>query len=692
MTKREFHDDPEASFYHSGSGPRPRKRVYAPRKRRPDLAERTIIAWDSEGINIQGPEKPQHLVIFGCSADSDNPLIAKDIHTGDALRYICDIGARFPHAVHIGYGFRYDANMIIRHLPIRCLAELKEKGETYYDWQGCRYRVAWLPGKRFQVTRRRNGIREVTVTIDDIISFFASSFIKATESILADELTDDDREVIAHGKAERGNNTWDDLPDILRYWTAEIRLMQRLAVKFREVMYESGFMLRNWYGPGALSSYIINTRGLRRHIVNGPPELPSDAHQASKRAYAGGRFELFRIGRFANGPVYSLDINSAYPYAISQAPGLGVQDGFWQYVENPDRIAYFGVYRIRFHAPNASCFEPRPMPLFHRDYKGTITYPNVVHGWYWSPEAASVANRPGVEICEAWEWVPREPELRPFSFLADMYAERMRIGKRNVMSMPYKLGPNSLYGKFAQRIGWVTDNNGAHHPPRSHCLPLAGWVTSYTRAMLYSVLRNVPWDTLIAVETDGIYMTTDPTTIPGLRMGDGLGEWDVSHYNELLYLQSGIYHRRVGEEWLPPKSRGLDTASVSLPVVREYLRACRGGVAEWPGLPVTLRPRFVGLTAAMAGNAPVKVRHCRWEPGERILEPGGKGKRVHFPNVCRACHEGHSAWDAGHTLIIRSRSDGSMSYPHFLPWEGGEQYEETATAEALDRIDEDMTL
>jgi Tat protein secretion system quality control protein TatD with DNase activity len=51
-------------------------------------------------------------------------------------------------------------------------------------------------------------------------------------------------------------------------------------------------------------------------------------------------------------------------------------------------------------------------------------------------------------------------------------------------------------------------------PPRSHCLPLAGWVTSYTRAMLYNVLRQVPRDRLIAVETDGIYMTHDPPTWP----------------------------------------------------------------------------------------------------------------------------------------------------------------------------------
>lgn len=299
-----------------------------------------------------------------------------------------------------------------------------------------------------------------------------------------------------------------------------------------------------------------------------------------------------------------------------------------------------------------------------------------------------VAGRDGVEICEGWEWVPAEPALRPFAFLADMYAARQKIGKHNVMSMPYKLGPNSLYGKFAQRVGYRVDADGGKYPPRSHCLPLAGWTTSYTRAMLYNIMRQVPWDQLIAVETDGIYMQCDPAGLDGVTMGDGLGEWDATIYDELLYLQSGVYHRRNGMEWLAPKSRGLDTGSVSLPIVREYLSTCQPG--EFPPLTVTMRPRFVGLTAAMAGSAPLKVRHCRWEPGERVLVPGGKGKRVHVPAMCGACRRGLSAAETGHTLVVRSRSMGEMSAPHFLPWEAGEQYPDSDTAEVLDDISEDM--
>jgi hypothetical protein len=94
----------------------------------------------------------------------------------------------------------------------------------------------------------------------------------------------------------------------------------------------------------------------------------------------------------------------------------------------------------------------------------------------------------------------------------------------------------------------------------------------------------------------------------------------------------------------------------------------------------------------MAGAAPLKVRHCRWEAGERVLIPGGKGKRVHIPEMCGACRQGLAADVAGHTLFVRSRSMGEMSAPHFLPWEAGERQPDRDTAETLDELQGELLL
>src|SRR5690606_8827472 len=135
-------------------------------------------------------------------------------------------------------------------------------------------------------------------------------------------------------------------------------------------------------------------------------------------------------------------------------------------------------------------------------------------------------------------------------------------------------------GKLAQRVGWDEKNR---RPPRSHCLPLAGWITSHCRAALYRVMVQIPPDKLIAVETDGLYTTIPPEKLR-MTVGDGLGEWGYKAFEEMLYLQSGVYHRKSNGEWLSPKARGLDSASVSGEIIEEYFQECKPG--DFPVLAV----------------------------------------------------------------------------------------------------------
>jgi hypothetical protein len=660
------------------------------------ITDRRMIAWDGEGMKLSGNDKPQHYVMFGCSADIDGVLISQEIPVMEILEYIVKIGERYPNSVHVGYGFRYDVNMIIKGLPDKYLREIKSRGECTFKLGVFTWRLSWIPGKMFRVTKRwgpRNGKRSgdgyVSVRIDDMVSFFARPFLDACESILQDTLNDSDRAVIAHGKLARKDNLWNDLDDVETYWRAEIRLMEEMARKFRSVMFDAGIMLKDWYGPGAIANYLISKRGMRDHIQNTP--AISAVHDASKIAYAGGRFELFRVGR-VQGPVYGYDINSAYPAALVRAPSLGMDHGEWVHVENPRNIEEFGVYRISYnHMGKARPIEFAAMPLFHRDPRGSISFPQFVSGWYWSPEA-DVANEIGrrypgsVVVHEGWVW--RHDNSRPWGFLQEMFDKRIELGKKNVISMPYKLGPNSLYGKLAQRVGW---DQKTMSPPRSHCLPLAGWITSSCRASLYKVMIQIPMHKLIAVETDGIYTTADPDS---LRMDTGynLGQWGIDEYDEMLYLQNGVYHRRIGNTWLPPKARGLDIASVSQTIVEDYFRGLTPG--EFPTLTVQMRERFVGLNAAFVKGRGIHVKEHlgKWEAGQREMEPGGKGKRQHIPKACAECILGVSAWDNSHRLAIRTRSLGDMSTPHNLPWENVPLPDEMAKFRDLDAIAEDMLL
>jgi hypothetical protein len=444
--------------------------------------------------------------------------------------------------------------------------------------------------------------------------------------------------------------------------------MERTFTIFRNTMCKAGFALKDWYGPGALANFIIASQGMRPKMAGAQMPsglMPPEVHEASKRAFFGGRFELFKAGR-STGPLYSIDINSAYPHALRMVPNLAEDAGHWVHVVSPRKIERFGFYRIAYQAPNSRINETRPMPLPWRDKRGMITFPASVAGWYASPEALMMLGKRGAVIYEGWYWKANDPADLPWSFLSDMYETRMRLGKKNLMSMPFKLGPNSIYGKLAQTVGWNKEKN---LPPRSHALPIAAWITSYCRAMLYSAMAHAPGE-IVAVETDSIITTADPATL-GIAIGDGLGEWEVDQYDEIAYIQSGMYHIKKDGVWVKARSRGLHANEYTVETAEQYLRECLPDEdGEFPVLHLTTKPRFIGAGAANASSGDFKDNHCVWQIQTRKIGLGTAGKRRHIPAFCPACQAGLSPWDAPHPLVVMSHSDGvTLSAPRRIPWE-----------------------
>jgi hypothetical protein len=306
-----------------------------------------------------------------------------------------------------------------------------------------------------------------------------------------------------------------------------------------------------------------------------------------------------------------------------------------------------------------------------------ISYPAMTHGWYFSPEAAMMRGIPGVTIHEGWEWIPDSDE-RPWAFLSEMYETRMRLGKKNLLSMPFKLGPNSLYGKYAQTVGWDQENK---LPPKSHALPVAGWVTSFCRAMLWTVIRQCP-SAVIAVETDSVFCSVDPQTL-NIELGDELGQWSYEKYDEIIYLQNGMYHTRKGEQWNGVKSRGITKREFPVALAEEYLQTLLPREA-WSSMELPTAPRFIGAGAALASSAPFRETFCSWRSQTREIGIGDTGKRIHNPKTCKACSHGYSPNETPHRLMVHSRSDGqTLSFPRRLPWE---QKHTNEVQEIRDRI------
>lgn len=656
------------TLYHHGRKAKRDQSVHSRPDRKVNHADREFIAWDGEGINIRGPGRPQSYVLFG---STKGHIASRDgLGTFECLDHIIDTGRQHPTSIHVGFAFGYDSNMIVASLAPVKLGMLHRNGWVRLQHDGYTYVVTWARGKWLQVTRYNDNIPKTTVRIFDIFAFFGVSALQAWEG-MGIPVPDSVRE----GKAKRKVFTLTDFDNgiVKSYWSVEIQLYAQLADELRRRVYNAGLRITQWYGPGALATYKMVEQGTKLHMGQTSPEV----REAARYAYAGGRFELFKLGHTRR-TVYGVDINSAYPHAISQLPSL--VDGEWRHVDNPTTLQEFGVYRVQLL--RAGGFDRPPGPVFHRDKDHNISYPWRVDGWYWTPEA-HIAQRCGARIIEGWEYI--ESAIRPFGWVQEVYDRRRDWKRRGISAqIALKLLLNSMYGKMAQRIGY---NDQTKRIPPFHQLEWAGWVTSYVRARLWGLMTQrtedgrtvgMPWEDLIAVETDGVYTTCDPARL-GIVDSGNLGEWSVTEYDEVMYVQSGLawLHGEPDNDhpdgWYP-KRRGLDENTFTRTQCESYLRmlhARPSGRIPWP-VYRGQSTRFVTLGQALASKIPTELRHCVWSTDKREINPSGQGgKRCHIWRQCAACLDGASAYEAPHDLVINSLSMGPdpRSYPHSIPWE-----------------------
>lgn len=588
-----------------------------------NFSDRPFVAWDGEGVTYSG-DVQQSYVLWGCS--TGDRIIKPVLHTRECLDLLLEVERSKPEAIHVGFAMQYDVNMILRDIGRDHLEQLYTS--NYTKWQG--YRLFYFPNKWFQVVRDNTRVK-----LFDVFSFFQSSFVKACEKFLGEN--DPELERIREGKQARSSFAFDELEMfIIPYWEGELRLLLRLMESLRGDLHAADLRVSSWHGPGSVANAVFQQFAIGRAKHAAIPEVA----RAAQFAYAGGRFEQFRAGHYG-GSVYEYDINSAYPSAIRELPSL--QHGAWERVETfvPDS---FGVWYLEHHSQVSDSMH-EPWPLFYRDSRGRVSFPVEVQGWYWTPEAALAPE--SVQYGYVW----RDNGSKPFRFVEDMYLTRKRWKQEgNSAERALKLALNSLYGKMAQRIG------GKDGPPKWHQLEWAGYVTSHCRAKLYQAIRQAPND-VVAVETDAVFSMV-PLDLP---IGDGLGEWSVTEFDWVTYVQSGFYFGGQGE-WITEKYRGFDRGSVSHASVLDHFQN--------PTTPLEGETtRFVGMGIALHTAAVWRS----WETRPRGVVVGGGGKRSHVSRQCHECRAGASLTESLHHLSVRT--SGGRSFPHSLPWNDGEDWE-----------------
>jgi hypothetical protein len=605
---------------------------------------RRFIAWDGEETKDAG------YCLFGASVGIY--LQKPHLSSVEMLELLLDVSDKYPDAFHVGYAFDYDVNQIIKDMDKLHVAVLHQLGHV--TWQG--YRIAHIPHKILKVSDKN---KQRTIRLDDGFHYFRTRFDKALIKYKIG--TPDEQRIVSNGKDAREDFWYRDIDKIREYWKMELRLMVGLMDRIRTNINTAGFYIGEWHGPGALAKYALRQRGISKHKNPTPPEIIEPA----LFAYSGGWFERFRAG-IHDGPVYTADLNSAYIHAARQLPSLAT--GEWEYIVNPDpmlsRRVRMGLFRIRrtgtFAEYMATC-RGIPLPLFQRQSNKTLSHPVAVENWYWNPEASRVASHSNVEFFEAY--IFHDDGTYPFSWVGDMYDQRLlmqRVGNPGEQAFKWALA--SMYGAFAQRVGW---NQQTRTPPRWHQIEWAGWITSLCRSLIFDAALPVALQGgLVSIDTDGI-MSTVPFDTSFMPSGEGeqLGQWKIERFEGLVYVQNGLYWLLGNDgEWIEPKLRGIPKGrSLSVGTAIRSLEY---------GHPMEIRRKqFVGYGAAL---------HRDWstwrtwiggddEPPNYSINVNRSGNRIHVPMFCKPCQYGYTMTDCLHELAL-SPSNQLDSAIHRLPW------------------------
>ena len=91
--------------------------------------------------------------------------------------------------------------------------------------------------------------------------------------------------------------------------------------------------------------------------------IPYEIQEMAFRSYYGGRFEILKRGFIGNAYLY--DINSAYPYAITQIPDL--TKGKWVKRKSIHPKAKLGFFKIIANIPDCEYIPPFPFRANHEN-------------------------------------------------------------------------------------------------------------------------------------------------------------------------------------------------------------------------------------------------------------------------------------------------------------------------------------
>lgn len=530
------------------------------------------------------------------------------LHTQDILRWLWTITAKTEEEREAGdlspslwfYSSKYDWTHILFDIAAESPEFMNNLFHPPVDdpfkvfwWRG--WGISWVQAS-VKITRRWRYEGEWQYSKRSM--FFQDGFKCWGGGSFVDQLkswkvgTPEQVERIAAMKDKRAHFTEID-DDIAAYCQEEVDLLAELAQKITIIASELGIRPNQVYSAGSYAKAMLRKHGIADDPKTGwegyrGPDRYAGADDRIKdilmRSFFGGWFDLFETGLFPE--LHMIDLASAYPSVIRDLPCL--QHGHWEQGRSADpRAVTFG--RVYWEPNHDGDSKIGPFPWRFPD--GRTYRPEIGEGWYVG-ELIDAAHRLGRFDIEERDWVSFVPECdhQPFTWVQDVYEERLRLGKDGA-GLVLKVSLNSIYGTFADTLSLDS---------RYASIVWAATITGRTQAKLLDVCTD-NYDDVVGVATDGIQ---SKAPLPCQPTPKALGGWDSEGtIRDVLAVQPGLYLASEGES---PKKMARSRGH-SLKDMREHEQALREAWAtqRWGGEVTYTRTRLIPAKLAMKRTDPM---------------------------------------------------------------------------------------
>ncbi len=420
------------------------------------------------------------------------------------------------------------------------------------------YILKWIKGRMFTI---KHISRRKTVVFTDIFSFFKIGLNKSSEKYLKDVKIND----IDGNKLNTSLSYWKKRKkDIIDYCIQDSILTKRLGNLLIKSIEKVGL---------PLPKYLVSSASLSKQYFRLDGFIPKISHipekilQISFDCYFGGRFEMFKRGKFDK--LFLYDKVSQYPDFIRDL--LSLRDGLWKKTSILPKKQCLGFFKAKVNIPRE--YKIPTIPIKH---KGVNKFPNgIIEKWLTWYDLDLIRDYI-VNISEGYVFTESalcktnpKNNHRPFIEKMDYLFRKKQKLKNGNSELEYnivKLCMNAIYGCFIEihKNYDVFDNfelnSGILFNP-----VYASLITAFGR---WSVIKDIPRENyynIIAIHTDSLI--SDIPLEKFLDIGIELGKWnkESKENDNGIILNTGMY--QIGNI--------VKTRGIPLKFIKDWFKFCK---------------------------------------------------------------------------------------------------------------------